>query len=83
MSYNTENHREQGGERTYIGGEVVIAAGAKVSIDPEAIIEGLQTAEVTPAASQVDSTATTAEELAVDFNSLLAKLRAAGLMSSS
>ena len=82
MSYNTKNYREQGGEKTVIGGEVILAANAKVTIDPAAIIEGLPSGSFTPAASQVDSTATTIEELVVDFNALLAKLRSAGLMAS-
>lgn len=82
MSYNTKNYREQGGEKTVIGGEVILAANAKVTIDPAAIIEGLPGGNFTPAASQVDSTATTIEDLVMDFNALLAKLRSAGLMAS-
>ncbi|MFA5674185.1 MAG: Head fiber protein [Thermovirgaceae bacterium] len=82
MSYNTKNHRQQGGEKIHIGGEVILAPGARLSIDPSAVIEGLPSGGFTPAASQDDSTATTAEELTSDFNSLLAKLRAAGLMGS-
>ena len=82
MSYNTKNYREQGGNKTYIGGEVIIASGAKVSVDPAALIEGLPSGNFTPASSQANSTATTAEDLTTDFNSLLAKLRTAGLMST-
>ena len=82
MSYNTKNYREQGGEKTVIGGEVILAANAKVTIDPAATIEGLPDGNLTPAASQADSTATAIEDLVVDFNALLAKLRSAGLMAS-
>jgi hypothetical protein len=82
MGYNTKNYREQGGEKTVIGGEVILAANAKVTIDPAAVIEGLPSGSFTPAASQVDSTATTIEELVMDFNALLAKLRSAGLLAS-
>ena len=82
MSYNTKNYREQGGEKTVIGGEVILAANAKVTIDPAAIIEGLPGGSINAAASQADSTATTIEELVLDFNALLAKLRSAGLMAS-
>jgi len=32
MSYNTKNYTEQGGEKTVIGGELVIEEGAKVSL---------------------------------------------------
>ena len=82
MSYNTKNYTEQGGEKTVIGGEVILAANAKVTIDPGAVIEGLPSGSFTPAASQIDSTATTIEELVVDFNALLAALKSAGLMAS-
>jgi exosome complex RNA-binding protein Rrp42 (RNase PH superfamily) len=83
MSYNTKNYREHGGEKTVIAGEVVIAAGAQVSVDPAAIIEGVPSTELNPAASQAESTAATIEDLVLDFNSLLAKLKAAGLMSTT
>jgi hypothetical protein len=82
MGYNTKNYRSQGGEKTIIGGEVILAANSKVTIDPAAIIEGLPDGNLTTAASQADSTATTIEELVVDFNALLAKLKSAGLMAN-
>ena len=82
MSYNTRNYRQQGGEKTVIGGEVILAANSKVTIDPAALIEGLPNGSFTPAASQADSTATTIEDFVVDFNALLAKLTSAGLMAS-
>jgi len=82
MSYNTKNYREQGGEKTIIGGEVILSANAKVTIDPAAVIEGLPSGSINAAASQADSTATTIEELVVDFNALLAALKSAGLMAS-
>lgn len=65
---NVKNYTEQGGERTVIGGTLEIVAGGQVI--------GL----FTPAAFQADSTATTIAGLAADFNSLLTKLKAAGLM---
>jgi hypothetical protein len=82
MSFSTKNYTEQGGEKTVIGGEIVLAAGATLSIDPEATIEGLPSAAFSPAASQADSAAVALEDLVTDFNSLLAKLRTAGLMST-
>lgn len=82
MGYQTKNHREQGGERTVIGGEVILAAGSRLTIDPSAVIEGLPGGTVTPAGSQADSTAESVADLAADFNALLSKLRAAGLMAS-
>lgn len=67
MSYNTKNYMEQGGEKWVIGGTLEIQQGASVT--------GLPAAEY-----QADSTATDATGLVTDFNALLAKLKAAGLM---
>jgi len=69
MSYNTKNYTEQGGEKTVIGGILEIKEGASVT--------GLPVAE-----NQVDSTATDVAGLVTDFNALLAKLKAAGLMEA-
>ena len=68
MSYNTKNYTEQGGEKTVIGGTLEIKEGASVT--------GLPAAE-----NQADSEATTIAGLVTDFNALLAKLKAAGLMA--
>lgn len=68
MSYNTKNYTEQGGEKTVIGGSLEIKEGASVT--------GLPAAE-----NQADSTATDTAGLVTDFNTLLAKLKAAGLMA--
>ena len=65
---NVKNYTEQGGEKTVIGGTLEIVAGGQVI--------GL----FAPAAFQADSTATTIAGLVADFNSLLTKLKAAGLM---
>mgnify|MGYP000925106546 FL=1 len=67
MSYNTKNYTEQGGEKTVIGGTLEILSGASVT--------GLPAAE-----NQADSTAIDTAGLVTDFNALLAKLKAAGLM---
>ncbi|KXI97568.1 Head fiber protein [Bacillus cereus] len=69
MSYNTKNYTEQGGEKTVIGGILEIKEGASVT--------GLPVAE-----NQVDSTATDVAGLVTDFNALLAKLKASGLMEA-
>ncbi|MDO5443238.1 MAG: Head fiber protein [Bacteroidia bacterium] len=69
MSYNTKNYTEQGGAVTHIGGKLVIDEGGSV--------EGLPIAE-----NQADSTATTVANLKDDFNDLLDKLKAAGLMEA-
>ncbi|MEI3542035.1 MAG: Head fiber protein [Acutalibacteraceae bacterium] len=67
MSYNTKNYTEQDGEKTVIGGTLEIKEGA--------VISGLPMAE-----NQTDSTASTISDLKLDFNDLLSKLKAAGLM---
>lgn len=73
MSYTAKNYTEQGGEKTVIGGTLEIKEGASVTGLPSDFI---------PAANQADSTATTIALLKDDFNALLAKLKAAGLMEA-
>ena len=73
MSYNTKNHREQGGERTVIEGELVIAEGGKLLFNGE---------ELKPADFQHASTASTVAGAVADLNALIAKLKSAGLMAS-
>ena len=70
---NVKNYTEQGGEKTVIGGTLEIVEGGQVVGLPSAF---------TTAAFQADSTATTIAGLVIDFNTLLAKLKAAGLMSA-
>ena len=69
MSYSTKNYTEQGGEKTVIGGTLEIKEGA--------VITGLPVLD-----NQAASTAATVEDLVTDFNALLTKLKAAGLMIS-
>ena len=69
MSYNTKNYMEQGGEKLVIGGTLEILPGASVT--------GLPIAE-----NHADSTATDVAGLVTDFNALLVKLKAAGLMEA-
>ena len=68
---NVKNYTEQGGERTVICGELAIAEGGKLTFDGS---------EVKPAAVQANSTASTVAGIVADFNELLAKLKAAGIM---
>ncbi len=82
MSYGTKNYTEQGGDKTVIGGEILIASGGTLTLDPAATLTGLPSATVTPASSQADSTAVTLEDLVTDFNSLLSRLRTAGFLST-
>ena len=74
MSYNGKNYMEQGGGKWVIGG-TEIKEGASVT--------GLPAAEIPQAATQADSVAEDVSTLVSDFNGLLAKLKAAGLMASS
>jgi len=70
---NVKNYTEQGGEKTVIGGTLEIAEGGQVIGLPS---------DFTPTAFQADSVASTIAGLVVDFNALLAKLKAAGLMAT-
>lgn len=68
MSHTTKNYSTDGGDTLHIGG--------KLEIEPSAELAGLPVAE-----HQADSDAGTIAALKEDFNSLLAKLIAAGLMA--
>ena len=67
MSYNTKNYQD--GDNLVIGGTLELKDGATLSGFP-------------CVSNQSDSTATTIADLKSDFNSLLSKLKAAGLMES-
>ena len=71
---NIKNYTEQGGGRWVVSGSREIAGEGELILDGKAIA---------PAAHQADSTASTIAELKTDFNALLAKLQAAGLMAGS
>jgi hypothetical protein len=66
MSYNVKNYTEQGGEKTIIAGTLEIKEGASVTGLPSAV-------------NQAASTATTVAGVKDDFNSLLKKLKDAGI----
>ena len=70
---NVKNYTEQGGDTTVISGTLDIVSGGKLTFAGT---------EMKPAAAQTDSVASTIAGLVVDFNALLAKLRAAGLMAA-
>ena len=69
--YNTKNYTEQGGEKTVIGGSLVIEEGGSVTGLPFSACE-----------NQAESEASTIAALKEDFNSLLSKLKDAGLMEA-
>lgn len=66
---NVSNYTEQGGVKTVIGGEIDVTGTLK-----------LGGAAVGQAANQAASTAAAVADLKTDFNALLTKLKAAGLM---
>lgn len=70
---NVKNYTEQGGNRTVIQGELVIAEGGKLLFNED---------ELKPAAFQDASTASTIAGSVADLNALISKLKAAGLMAS-
>jgi len=76
MSYNAKNYTEQGGDVTHIGGKLIIDEGSSV----EGLLSSLGSGSVME--NQAASEATTVAALKEDFNSLLAKLKAAGLMAA-
>ena len=72
--YNVKNYTEPGGDVTHIGGRLIFEEGASV--------EGLPASSIPAAENQADSTATTVAALKDEFNALLRKLKAAGLMAA-
>ena len=71
--YQSRNYTAHGGRETVIGGKLTILPGATV--------EGLGEALSMPQASfQPDSEAATIAALREDFNALLGRLKAVGLM---
>ena len=77
--YQTRNYTAHGGKETVIGGNWTFLPGAEVE-GLEALLPSTQLPQL-PA--QADSVATTIAALKDDFNALLSKLRAAGLMESA
>ena len=71
---NIKNYTEQGGGRWVVNGTLEIGGEGQLILGGKIIA---------PATHQADSTATTIAELKTDFNALLSKLQAAGLMEGS
>lgn len=69
--YNTKNYRERGGERWVVNGVLEVTETGVLILNGKPLIR---------AANQLDSTASTIADLKTDFNSLLQKLKYAGLM---
>ena len=81
--YNAKNYTEQGGDKTVIGGTLEIKSGATITGLTGASLPSSTAAVKGAAKSAANQATSTASELAglvTDFNALLTKLKAAGLM---
>uniref|UniRef100_UPI003EB8619A Head fiber protein n=1 Tax=Proteinivorax hydrogeniformans TaxID=1826727 RepID=UPI003EB8619A len=70
----SKNYKENGGDKWVVGGTLEIKEGASF------LVEGKPFTGGTLIESQEESNATTVAALRDDFNELLVKLKAAGLM---
>ena len=61
MSYNAKNYTAQGGEKTVIGGELEILAGAKIKADAGATIEGFGGGDAVETIVELPAEATAAQ----------------------
>lgn len=68
---NVKNYHEQGGKKWVVRGELELAKGGRLLFNGQ---------ELKPALGQTDSEASTVAALKEDFNALLGRLFAAGLM---
>ena len=80
MEYNAKNYMAQGGDRLVIGGSLEILEGASVTGLPPAAADS--PGVVRTAANQTASAAADVAALVADFNALLLKLKAAGIMAA-
>ena len=80
MEYNAKNNMAQGGDRLVIGGTLEIKEGASVTGLPAAAAGSAGV--VVMSTNQVASVATDVAALVTDFNTLLQKLKAAGIMAA-
>lgn len=79
-----ENFPDGGSGYTLPPATASVLGGIKVGSGLSVTNDGTLSADgITPAANQADSVATAVEDLKDDFNSLLAKLIAAGLMADT
>ncbi len=78
----TKNYFAHGGNELVIGGKLTFLSGATVE-GGEGLFDNPSGEGSSTAAFQADSTATGVAALREDFNALLAKMRAAGLMEAN
>lgn len=70
---NVKNYTEQSGDKTRIGGELIIEKEGRLSFDGQSF---------TQVNAQSASTASDIVGLVADFNTLLTKLKSAGVMKN-
>ena len=85
MSYTVKNYTEQGGEKTVIGGEIVVEG--KITVADGGEVEGITSVATTETAGIVKMAANVAkikgDTIKVEkFNDLIDALVAAGLMAN-
>ena len=80
MEYNAKNYMAQGGDRLVIGGTLEIKEGASVTGLPSAAVDNPGVVRI--ATNQAASAAADVAALVTDFNTLLQKLKAAGIMAA-
>ena len=76
-TYNTKNYFAHGGEQLVIGGKLTFLEGAEVENFPGGNTNSTEAPYV------ADSEAAAVAALKTDFNSLLAALRTAGILSTT
>lgn len=77
--YSAKNHSE-GPDKTVIGGTLTFETGAKIE---GGRVAANQVANATAPATDLATAQALANSLQTDFNALLVKLKAAGLMANS
>jgi len=85
-NYNTKNYTEQGGEKTVIGGELVIEAGAELKVLSGATFtneNGSGEADAAKIPYMAASVQSTGANVAKDLSGLIALLKTAGLMDTT
>ena len=80
VTRNCKNYATDGGDRLVIGGTLEIQEGASVMGLPSAAVDSSGVVRI--AANQAASVAADVAALAADFNTLLAALKAAGIMAA-
>ncbi len=84
--YNTRNYTEQGGEKTVIGGELVIEAGAELKVKSGATFTNENDSgeeETVKIPYMAASSQSTGSNVAKDLSALITLLKAAGLMNTA